>query len=100
MRGQDRTVEELSSFLSSLACVEALEDLGRGRRRVEPAGDDVVEQLGEALVLAERLLQPAAQAERAQGEHLVAQVAAAALGERSLGLDVRTVLVEMLDELL
>jgi hypothetical protein len=54
----------------------------------------------ELLVLAHLLLEPAAQPGGGEREHLVAQVAPAALGERALGLDVRAVLVEPGDELL
>src|ERR687888_441611 len=43
-------------------------------------------------------LQPAVQPGRAQFQHLVAQVAPPALGERALGLDVGAVLLELLDE--
>src|SRR5215213_9970736 len=80
------------------AGVEAREDLGRGARRVKPPGHDLVEQRAEALVLAQRVLQARAQAEGAQGEHLAAQVAPAAVRQRALGLDVRPVLVELLDD--
>ena len=58
-----------------------LEDPARGAGRVQAAGDDLVEQAGEVVVLAERLLQAAAQAERAEREDLAAQVAPPALAQ-------------------
>ena len=48
----------------------------------------------------QRRLQGASQPHRRQAEHLVAQVAAAALGQRPLRLDERAVLVELLQQLL
>src|SRR4051794_14670056 len=82
-----------------LGGVHALEDLARGAGRVQAAGDDLVEELAEALVLRQRRLEARAQAERADPEDLVAQVAPAALGERALRLDVGAVLVELLHQL-
>src|SRR4051812_39358842 len=78
--------------------LEALEDLRGRARRVEPARDDLVQQRREAVVLADRRLELRAQARRRQREHLGAQVAPAALGQRALGLDERPVLVELLHE--
>ena len=75
--------------LRRFAGVEALEDRGRRARGIQAPRDDLVEQRGELVVLGQALLQAAAQAEGAQAEDLVAQVAPAALGERALGLRCR-----------
>ena len=70
------------------------------RGRVGPPRDDLVEQAGELVVALERLLDPPAHPVRADRDDLVAQVAAAALLERPLLLEVRAMRLELLDELL
>ena len=70
-----------------------------GARGVQAPLDDLVEQVLELGVLGELLLEAPAQARGGDREHLVAQVAPAALGERARGDDVRAVLVERRDEL-
>src|SRR6478752_9584225 len=100
MRGRTRGSISVGHRLRCLAGVEVLEDPARGAGRVQAAGDDLVEQAGEVVVLAERLLQAPAQAERAEREDLAAQVAPPALAQGALGLDERAVLVELLDQLL
>ena len=85
--------------LSTQLGSKRLEDLGRRARRVEAARDDLVEQLLEAGVLGQAGLEVAAQAVGAERQHLAAQVAPAALGQRALLLDERAVRVELLDEL-
>lgn len=77
------------------AALQQREGCARG---VEPPPHDLVEQPLELRVLAELLLEAATHAHGRDREHLVAEVAAAALLELSLGEDVLAVLVEALDE--
>ena len=76
----------------------ARQDLGRRAGRIEPAGDDLVERRSELGIRGELLLELAGACGRAERDDLVAQVAAAPLAERALGLDVRAVLVELLHQ--
>ena len=78
----------------------ALEDRLRGAGRIELARDDPVEQLAHLVVAGDRLLQLAAQPVGRDREHLVHQVAPAALGQRPLRLDVGAVLGERVGQLL
>ena len=66
----------------------------RGARRVQPARGDLVEQTLELGVAGEPLLEVAAQARDGQLEHLVAQVAPAALRALAAGLGLLAVGVE------
>src|SRR3954452_3173894 len=70
-----------------------------GGRRVEPTGDDLVQQLLDRRVLAHLLLELAPQPVGGQRQHLVHQVAPAPLRQRALALDVGVVLVDLLGEL-
>src|SRR5512144_255640 len=78
----------------------AVEQARGGGGGIDAARDDLLEQLGHGGVLADRLLELAPQPHGGELHHLVGEVSPAALLERALGLDVLTVLAQLLHELL
>src|SRR5262249_57915623 len=78
----------------------ALENRRRRARGIDLTRDNPVEQLPYRRIFADRCFELAPHPEGGDPEHLVHQVAASALGQRALLLDVRAVLGELVDQLL
>src|SRR3954466_4416898 len=87
-------------FLAPSAIDVLLQQLAGGGGRVELAPHNPVEQIGRRRVLGDGLLEAAAHPRGGDPEHLAAQVAGAALGQRPLLFDEGAVLVDLGRQLL
>src|SRR5260370_20371044 len=89
----------LRLFFGFVSATVALQQLGGRTGRIELAAHDALQEPCNRGVTGNRLLEHAAQPCSRDLEHLVAEVAGAALLERSLGLDVLPVSRDLLGQL-